>query len=434
MVKRVIVLGAGGRDFHNFNVYYRENPNYEVVCFTATQIPGIAGRKYPPELSGKLYPNGVPIYEEEKLEKLIREHDVDEVVFAYSDVSHEHVMHLASRANATGANFVLLSYDDTAIKSSKPVVSVCAVRTGCGKSQTSRKLVKLLEEQGKKVVAVRHPMAYGDLAKMAVQRFETYEDLDKHKCTIEEREEYEPFIDGGLVVYCGVDFGAILKEAEKEADIIFWDGGNNDMPFYKSDFKIVLVDPHRLGDETRYYAGEINLRLADVVLIPKVKTAKPENVKKLEENIRKVNPEAKIVKGSSEITVEGDIKGKRVLCVEDGPTTTHGGMKYGAASLAAEMFEAKEVVDAEKTAVGSIKELYKKYGIKKILPAMGYSAKQRKELEETINASDADLVLAGTPIDLNRVIKVNKPIVRVRYELEDKAAQELLKLVLEALS
>jgi predicted GTPase len=419
---------------HNFNVYYRGNPDYEVVAFTATQIPGIGGRTYPPELAGKLYPKGIPIYEESELENLIKKFGADETVFSYSDSAHATVMHLASRTIAAGANFRLLGYNDTTVKSTKPLLSVCAVRTGCGKSQTSRKLVKLLKEKtGKKVVAIRHPMPYGDLAKQAVQRFASYSDLDKHKCTIEEREEYEPFIDLGLVIYAGVDYEKILREAEREADIIFWDGGNNDLPFYKTDFHIVLADPHRLGDEMNYHPGEANLRMANVVLIPKTNTAKAENVKKLEATIKSVNPNAKIVKGSSILTVEKEIRGKRVLCIEDGPTTTHGGMKYGAASLAAEMFGAGEIVDAEKSAVGSIKELYPKFGISKILPAMGYSDLQIKELQETINKSNADIVLSGTPIDLNRVIKVNKPIVRVRYELDDAAADELYRYAKQAL-
>lgn len=430
--KRVIILGAAGRDFHNFNVFFRNNPDYEVVAFTATQIPDIEGRIYPPELAGPLYPNGIPIWSEDDLEKIIKEHDIDIAVFAYSDVSHEHVMHLASRAHAAGADFWLLGPKSTMLKSSKPVIAVTAVRTGSGKSQTSRKVAKILKDLGYKVAVIRHPMPYGDLRKQIVQRFATYEDLDKYECTIEEREEYEPHIDYGHVVYAGVDYEKILREAEKEADIILWDGGNNDFPFYEPDLWIVVADPHRPGHELKYHPGETNFRSADVIIINKVETAYPENVQKVRENIEKVNPNAIVIEAASPIFVDKPelIKGKRVLVVEDGPTLTHGGMKYGAGYVAAKKFGAKEIIDPRPYAVGSIVETYKKYPhLDVILPAMGYGKKQIKELEETINRADADVVVIGTPIDLRRILNINKPAVRVRYELEEIGQPKLYDIL-----
>ncbi|MDK2869433.1 MAG: hypothetical protein PWP39_668 [Pyrococcus sp.] len=420
--RRVVILGAAGRDFHNFNVFFRNNPDYEVVAFTATQIPDIEGRLYPPELAGELYPNGIPILPEDDLEKIIKEHDVDIVVFAYSDVSHEHVMHLASRAHSAGADFWLLGPKSTMLKSSKPVVAVTAVRTGCGKSQTSRKVAQILQEMGFKVVAVRHPMPYGDLRKQVVQRFATFEDLDRHECTIEEREEYEPYLERGMVVYAGVDYEKILREAEKEADIILWDGGNNDFPFFEPDLWIVVTDPHRPGHELTHHPGETNFRSADVIIINKIDTAPPENIQKIRENIEKINPNAIVIEAASPIFVDKPelIKGKRVLVVEDGPTLTHGGMSFGAGYIAAKKFGAKEIIDPRPYAVGSIIETYKKYPhLSNILPAMGYGKKQIKELEETINRADADVVVMGTPVDLRRFMNLNKPAVRVKYELEE---------------
>lgn len=421
-MKKVIIMGAAGRDFHNFNVYFRDNANYKVVAFTATQIPDIEGRKYPAALAGKLYPKGIPIYSEEELTDLIKTYKVDEVHFAYSDVSHEYVMHKASQVLAAGANFVLLGPNDTMIKSRKPVVSICAVRTGSGKSQTTRKVALTLKAKGRRVVVIRHPMPYGDLVKQKVQRFATYEDLDRYECTIEEREEYEPHIDNGIVVYAGVDYGAILKQAEKEADVIIWDGGNNDFPFYKSDLEIVVVDPHRAGHELTYHPGETNFRRADVYVVNKLDTADEEKVKLVMDNIKKINPKAKVIKANSPIIVEdgSQITGKRVLVIEDGPTLTHGGMRYGAGVVAAQKYGAAEIIDPRPYAVGSIKKTFEKYDhLDKVLPAMGYGEKQMKELAATINKIDCDLVVSATPIDLNRVIKVNKPVLRVRYELEE---------------
>ncbi len=419
---RTIIMGAAGRDFHNFNVYFRDNEDYEVVAFTATQIPNIEGRKYPPELSGSLYPKGIPIYPESDLPKLIEEFQVDQVVFAYSDVPHEYVMHKASLVNACGADFRLMGTRTTQLKSTKPVVSVCAVRTGCGKSQTTRRVSRIMIEMGYKVAAIRHPMPYGDLAKQKVQRFACYADLDKHECTIEEREEYEPHIDNGVVVYAGVDYEAILREAEKEVDVILWDGGNNDISFYKPDLAIVVADPHRPGHELKYYPGETNLHLADVFVINKVDTANPEDIITVRENLRSINPDAVIIEGASPLFVDDPdgIKGKRVLVIEDGPTLTHGGMAYGAGWVAARRFGAKEIVDPRPFAVGSILATYKKYpGTGTILPAMGYGNEMVKDLEKTINASDVDMVISATPIDLTRIIKVNKPMQRVRYELQE---------------
>ncbi len=420
--RKVLILGAAGRDFHNFNTYFRDNEEYEVVGFTATQIPDIDGRKYPPELAGRLYPEGIPIYSEDDMEKIIEEKKVDIVVFAYSDVSHEYVMHRASRAIAKGADFWLMGTGTTMIKSEKPVISVCAARTGSGKSQTTRKVAEILKKLGKKTVVIRHPMPYGDLTKQVVQRFETLEDLDKYNCTIEEREEYEPHISRGNVVYAGVDYEKILREAEKEADVILWDGGNNDLPFYKPDLHIVVVDPHRPYHEITYHPGEANVRLADVIVINKIDTAYPEDIEAVRENVRSVNPKAKIIEAASPISVEDPsmIFGKKVLVVEDGPTLTHGEMPYGAGVVAAEKYGALELVDPREYAVGSIKDVYAKYShIGTLLPAMGYSERQLKELEETINNTPADLVIVATPINLGRILKLNKPYVRVFYELQE---------------
>jgi predicted GTPase len=419
---RTIIMGAAGRDFHNFNVYFRDNEDYEVVAFTATQIPNIEGRKYPKELAGSLYPAGTPIYPESDLPKLISEQKINQVIFAYSDVPHEYVMHKASLVNAYGADFRLMGTTNTQIKSTKPVISICAVRTGCGKSQTTRRVSKIMIELGYKVAAIRHPMPYGDLVKQKVQRFATYADLDKHECTIEEREEYEPHIDNGVLVFAGVDYESILREAEKEVDVILWDGGNNDISFYQPDLSIVVADPHRPGHELKYYPGETNLYLADVFVINKVDTANPENIITVRENLRSINPEAVIIEGASPLFVDDPeaIKGKRVLVIEDGPTLTHGGMAYGAGWVAAKRFGAKEIVDPRPFAVGSILATYKKYpSTGTILPAMGYGDDMVKDLEKTINASDVDLVISATPIDLTRIIKVNKPMQRVRYELQE---------------
>jgi len=421
-------MGAAGRDFHNFNLFFRDNEDYEVVCFTAAQIPDIDGRRYPAELAGKLYPQGIPIYPEEELPDIISREKIDDVLFAYSDVSHEYVMHRASLVHSAGANFVLLGPKDTMLESSVPVVAVCAVRTGSGKSQTSRRVAGILKGMGKKVVVARHPMPYGDLRKQVWQRFATYDDLDKYHCTIEEREEYEPHINRGMIVYAGVDYGEILKRAEKEADIILWDGGNNDMPFYKPDLLIVVADPLRAGDELSYHPGESNLRMADVVVVNKVDTADYEDVCYLEENIRAVNPEAAIVEAASPFSVDDPqmIAGKNVLVIEDGPTVTHGGMSYGVGYVAAMKFGAKQIIDPHEYAVGSIETTYKKYpATGEVLPAMGYSKKQIAELAETINRTPADVVVIGTPIDIRRVISFNKPAVRVRYELQEIGKPDL---------
>ncbi len=419
--QRVIILGAAGRDFHNFNVFFRGNAAYEVVAFTATQIPNIEGRLYPPELAGELYPDGIPILPEDELESIIRERDIDIVVFAYSDVSHEYVMHLASRAAAAGADFWLLGGNSTMLDSSKPVVAVTAARTGCGKSQTTRHVTDILRALGKKVVVVRHPMPYGDLRKQTVQRFATYEDLDRHECTIEEREEYEPHLDRGLVVYAGVDYEAILRQAEAEADIVLWDGGNNDLPFFRPDFQITVVDPHRPVHEMRYWPGEANVRMADVIVINKIDTADFENVQTVRRSIEVLNPDAAVVDAASPIFVDDPaaIRGKRVLVVEDGPTLTHGGMAYGAGVIAAKRFGAAEIIDPRPWAVASIAETYAKYpDTGPILPAMGYGEAQLRDLQATINQVPCDLVIVGTPIDLARVITIEHPSQRVRYELQ----------------
>jgi len=429
---RTIIMGAAGRDFHNFNTFYRENKDYEVVAFTATQIPNIEGRRYPKELSGSLYPQGIPIFPETELLDLIKKYDVEQVVFAYSDVPHTYVMHKGSLVLAAGADFRLMGTKATQIKSKKPVVSVCAVRTGSGKSQTTRLVSKELIKMGYKVAAIRHPMPYGDLVAQRVQRFETYGDLDKHQCTIEEREEYEPHLDNGVIVYAGVDYAAILEQAEKEVDIILWDGGNNDFPFYVSDLAIVVADPHRPGHETSYYPGETNVHLADIFVINKVDTADPESVIKVRESLRNLNPEAVVIEGASPLFVDNPdaIRGKRVLVVEDGPTLTHGEMKYGAGWVAARRFGAKTIVDPRQYAVGSISATYEKYpGTGPILPAMGYGDAMVKDLEKTINNADVDLVISATPIDLTRIIKVNKPMQRVRYELQEIGQPTLAELL-----
>lgn len=422
MKKKVIIMGAAGRDFHNFNVYYRNNPNYEVVAFTATQIPDIEGRKYPASLCGDGYPNGISIHAESELPELIKKHKADEVVFAYSDVPHDYVMSMASWVMSLGPDFILMGPKSTMVKSSKPVISVCAVRTGCGKSQTTRKVCEELISAGKKVVAIRHPMPYGDLEKQKVQRFSSLEDLVKHKCTIEEMEEYEPHIAKGVVVYAGVDYEAILREAEKEADVILWDGGNNDLPFYVSNLEIVVVDPHRPNHEIMYHPGETNLRRADVIVINKMETADAEGIEIVRQNIRIMNPNAIVIDGASPLFVEKPemIKGKSALVVEDGPTLTHGEMQYGAGFVAAQKFGAAEIVDPRPFVVGEIAETFEKYpNIGTILPAMGYGEQQIKDLEKTINKAEVDVVIIATPIDLGRIIKINKPYVRINYELQE---------------
>jgi predicted GTPase len=428
-------MGAAGRDFHNFNVYFRDNEAYQVMAFTATQIPNIEGRTYPPELAGPGYPQGLPIYPESRLAELIEELDIAQVVFGYSDVSYEYVMHRASMVLAAGADFRLMGWKETMLKARVPVISVCAVRTGSGKSQTSRRVSDILREMDKKVVVVRHPMPYGDLREQICQRFVTYEDLDRHKCTIEEREEYEPHLDRGMIVYAGVDYQKILREAEQEAEIILWDGGNNDLPFYEPDLHIVVTDPHRAGHELAYHPGEANLRLADVVVINKIDTADLEDVATVRENVRATNPDAVIIEAASPIFVEDPaaIRGKRVLVVEDGPTLTHGGMAYGAGIVAARRFGAAEIVDPRPYAVGSIVETFEKYPqTGPLLPAMGYGERQIEELEETINATPCDVVIVATPIDLRRVLKhIAHPMDRVRYELQE-IGQPTLKDVLSA--
>jgi len=419
---KTLIMGAAGRDFHNFNVFFRDNKDYEVVAFTATQIPDIEGRTYPAQLAGKLYPKGIPIYAETDLLELIKEFEVDQVIFAYSDVPHEYVMHKASLVLAAGADFRLMGEKATQIKSSKPVVSVCAVRTGSGKSQTTRRVSLILRGMGYKVAAIRHPMPYGNLIRQEVQRFADYDDLDEYECTIEEREEYEPHIDNGVIVYAGVDYEKILRQAEKEVDIILWDGGNNDFPFYVSDLQIVVADPHRPGHEVSYHPGETNARSADVFVINKVDTADAENVIKVRENLRLLNPKATVIEAASPLFVDDPdaIRGKRVLVIEDGPTLTHGEMAYGAGYVAARRFGAAEIVDPRPFAVNSIAATYQKYPkTGPILPAMGYGEAQTRDLEATINASDVDMVIVGTPIDLTRIIKINKPAQRVRYELQE---------------
>ncbi len=418
---KTIIMGAAGRDFHNFNLVYRDNDKYDVVAFTATQIPDIDGRKYPAELAGKLYPNGIPIYDESELEKLIKDNDIEEVIFSYSDIHYEDVMHKAAKVMAWGAHFKILGGEPTMIKSTKPVIAIGAVRTGCGKSQTTRRVAQILKEAGLKVAAIRHPMPYGDLVKQKVQRFATIEDLKKHECTIEEMEEYEPHIETGTIIYSGVDYEAIVREAEKEADIILWDGGNNDMPFYKPDLNIVIVDPHRPGHERLYYPGESNLLMADVVIINKIVTADSEDIDWVRNSIREINPNAVVIDAASPVSVEETnlILGKTALVVEDGPTLTHGEMTYGAGMIAAEKFGAADVVDPRPYTVGTITETFEKYpNIGKLLPAMGYGDQQVKDLEETIAKTECDVVIIGTPIDLRRIIDIKQPSVRVTYDLQ----------------
>jgi predicted GTPase len=435
--KRVLILGAAGRDFHNFNTYYRGNTAYKVVAFTATQIPDIAGRKYPAELAGSLYPAGIPIHEESEVVDIIKREKVDECVFAYSDVTNDYVMHIASLCMSAGADFKLMGCKSTMIKSTKPVIGITAVRTGSGKSQTTRYISRILKEMGKKVVAIRHPMPYGDLAKQDCQRFETYADLDLHKCTIEEREEYEPHIDNGFIIYSGVDYEKILRQAEQEADVILWDGGNNDLPFYVCDIHIVIADPHRPGHELMYYPGETNFRLADVIIINKCDSAKEGDIVSIEENAKKFNPKAAVIRANSPVTVEKPemVKGKKVLVIEDGPTLTHGSMSYGAGVIAARNVGVAEIVDPTPYAVASIAATYNKYpNAKGILPAMGYGDKQIKDLEATIDAAPCDVVLSATPIDITRVLKVNKPMVRATYELaeiKDGQIAEAIKKVIK---
>ncbi len=422
MRTKVLIMGAAGRDFHNFNTFFRNNEDYEVVAFTAAQIPDIDGREYPSELAGDLYPDGIPIRPESELEDLIGKRDIDQVVFSYSDVSHEHVMNTASRVNAAGADFRLLGTDNTTLESEVPLVTVTAVRTGCGKSQTTRQVCDVLQAAGKDVVVIRHPMPYGDLAAQRVQRYENVDDLDKHNCTIEEREEFEPHIDRGIVVYAGVDYEEIIEQAQKEADVVVWDGGNNDTPFYTGDINIVVADPHRAGHELTYYPGETNFRRADVIVINKMTTAPRKGINTVRRNISAFNPGAKVIEAASPITVENpdQIKGKKVLVIEDGPTLTHGEMKYGAGVVAAQKYQAAELVDPRPYTVDSIKEVYKQYPeIGTLLPAMGYGEKQVKDLEKTINNTECDLVIVGTPIDLRRLVDINKPALRVQYELDE---------------
>jgi predicted GTPase len=433
-MKRVLILGAAGRDFHNFNVVFRNNPSYQVVAFTAAQIPDIAGRRYPAELAGAGYPDGVPIAEEKDLEKLIREQRVDVVVFSYSDVAYPTLMHLASRAVAAGADFWLLGAEHTQLKSSVPVISICAVRTGCGKSPLSRKVAAELRRAGLKVVAIRHPMPYGNLAAQAVQRFATMEHLELHHCTIEEREEYEPHLVHGTVVYAGIDYEEILRQAEREADVILWDGGNNDTPFYVSDLEIVVADPHRPGHELAYYPGEVNLRRAQVVVINKVDTAAPENIETVRRNIQQANPGARVIETACRVSVENpdQIRGKRVLVVEDGPTLTHGEMPYGAGVVAARQCGAAELVDPRPYAVGSIRGTFERYPhVTALLPAMGYGDMQRHELEETINRTPCDVVVVATPVDLGHILNIKHPSVRVGYEIEERSQPGVTELIAE---
>jgi len=425
---RSIIIGAAGRDFHNFNVYYKNNAHQQVVAFTAAQIPDIDGRVFPAELAGERYPEGIPIHPEAELVDLIRRHSVQECSMAYSDLPHEEVMHKVSMVNAAGADFRIMGGDSTMLRSSKPVIAVGAVRTGCGKSQTSRRVSQILRSLDKRVAVVRHPMPYGDLRKQVCQRFMSFDDLDAHNCTLEEREEYELHLALGNVVFAGIDYERILREAEKEADVILWDGGNNDLPFFQPDLFIVVADPHRPGHEVRYYPGETNARMADVVVINKVGTARREDVETVERNIGRINPGARIIRARSPVTVEdpSKVKGKRVLLLEDGPTLTHGEMKYGAAHVAARLFGAAQIVDPRPLAVGSIKKTFEHYPhLDQVLPAMGYGQRQMNELEATINAADCDLVLIGTPVDLGRLLKINKPSMRVRYELDDDSTGAL---------
>ncbi len=433
--RKVIIIGAAGRDFHNFNTFYRDQEEYQVVAFTAAQIPDIDDRKYPAELAGKLYPEGIPIRAEEELPELITEFNVDDCVFSYSDVTYQKVMELSAIVQAAGANFILLGPKATMLKSTKPVIAVCATRTGCGKSQTSRKIIQILKAKGLKVVAVRHPMPYGNLNSQKVQRFAAVDDLIKYHCTIEEMEEYEPHIINGIVVYAGVDYEAILQEAEKDpngCDIILWDGGNNDFTFYKPDLLITVVDPHRPGNELTYYPGEVNLRMADVVIVNKTDTASPEGIQTVRKNIQKVNPTAQVINGTSPIRVDDPavIKNKRVLVIEDGPTLTHGEMKIGAGTIAASKYGAIECIDPREHTVGKLAETFKTYpNIGKVLPAMGYGEQQIRDLEATIENTHCDAVIIGTPIDLKRIVKINKPSTRVYYELQEVGSPNLEEIL-----
>jgi predicted GTPase len=436
MVEKVLIMGAAGRDFHNFNIYFRDNPRYNVVAFTATQIPDIEGRLYPPELSGKLYPDGIAIYPESQLSELIRQYQIDLVALSYSDIPHVEVMHKASRVMAGGADFILIGATYTMLRSKKPVVAVCAVRTGCGKSQTTRKVCRILGDLGKRVVAVRHPMPYGDLRRQVVQRFSTYKDFQKHRCTIEEREEYEPLVDQGVVVYAGVDYGRILEAAEAEAEVIVWDGGNNDTPFYFPDVHLVLFDPHRPGHELLYYPGETNMLMADIAIINKVDTAPPRNVEIVRRNIERYAPKADILLAESPVLPQtpSRIRGKSVLVVEDGPTLTHGEMAFGAGLIAARAYGAGKIVDPRPYAVGTIQDAFRRYPhIGPVLPAMGYSGTQITDLEETIHRVPCDLVLFATPIHLTRIVKIGKPTLRVRYEYKDHGSPTLEEVLLKRL-
>ncbi|MFO8082794.1 MAG: cyclic 2,3-diphosphoglycerate synthase [Desulfobacterales bacterium] len=427
-VENVIIMGAAGRDFHNFNMYFKDNERYNVICFTATQIPDIDGRHYPPELAGKLYSQGIPIYTDKNLFGLVKENKVDLVAFSYSDVQHTDVMHKASIVAAAGADFMIIGASYTMLRSDKKVISVCAVRTGCGKSQTSREVIRIFRKMGRQVVAVRHPMPYGDLTRQVVQRFSSYEDFDKHNCTIEEREEYEPHIKEGVVVYAGVDYEKILRQAEKEADIIVWDGGNNDTPFFKPDIHIVVLDPHRPGHETSYHPGETNLIMADIAVINKVDSADPENVEKVRNAIIKNNPNAEIVLADSKLTGENidQVRGKKVLVVEDGPTLTHGEMAYGAGVIAAQRFGADQLVDPRPYLVGTLKVTFERYPlIGSLLPAMGYGRQQMKDLEKTVNNVPCDFVVVATPVDLTRILSINKPCIRIGYEYKDRGRPTL---------
>lgn len=435
--KNVIIMGAAGRDFHDFNVFWKQQPDYNVVAFTAAQIPDIAGRTYPTELAGEKYPKGIPIEPEEKISELIKAHGVHEVVLAYSDLNHKDVMHKAATVTAAGADFRLMGWKQTMLKSSKPVIAVCAVRTGCGKSQTTRKVCEYLKKLGKKVAVIRHPMPYGDLRDQICQRFASLEDLDHHKCTIEEREEFEPHIVAGNLLFAGVDYAVIMKAAEAEADVLLWDGGNNDLPFYQPDLHIVVADPHRPGHELQYHPGETNFRMADCIVINKMDTAQLENIATVEHNIKITNPRAAVVKADSPVTVNdpSKVKGKRVLVVEDGPTLTHGEMAYGAGHVAATRLGAGEIVDPRTHAVGTIKKTFQDYPhVTEILPAMGYGKKQMSELEQTINATPCDVVIIGTPIDLSSLLKINKDCVRVSYDLDEQDKNILPDLIKKAVS
>jgi predicted GTPase len=430
--KKVVIIGAAGRDFHNFNVHFRDDPQYEVVAFTAAQIPDIYDRKYPSKLAGELYPEGIPIYQESELERLIAENNIDEAIMAYSDLPYSHVMQLGSRVLAAGADYRLMGPNTTMLSSSKPLISVCATRTGSGKSQVSRKVAHYLTVRGYKVVAIRHPMPYGDLDAQRCQRFASYDDLDRYETTIEEREEYEPHIDNGIVVYAGVDYGQIIREAEKEADIILWDGGNNDFSFYKSDLYIVVADPLRSGNELSYYPGEANVRMADVCIINKVDTASGEEVRRVRNNLLEVNPDATIIEAASPISVTDPsmIKNKRALVIEDGPTVTHGDMAYGAGYVAAQKYGAKEIVDPRPYLHGSLKETFETYPhLTKVLPAMGYGEKQVRDLQQTVAAADCDVVVMGTPIDLTRIMDIGKPYVRIHYELQEVGKPDLKEVL-----